>query len=59
VLYATCSLEPAENARQAEWLRRRGGLTPVAERQRFPEGRPGDPASSYVDGGFHSVASRG
>lgn len=59
VLYSTCSLEPAENARQAEWLRRRGGLAPVAERQRFPEGHPGDPASSYVDGGFHSVASRG
>jgi len=59
VLYATCSLEPAENARQAEWLRRRGGLAVAVERQRFPEGRPGDPATAYVDGGFHSVAVRG
>ena len=59
VLYATCSLEPAENARQAEWLRRRGGLAATVERQRFPEGMPGDPASAYLDGGFHSLAVRG
>jgi len=58
VLYSTCSLEPAENARQAEWLRRRAGLAPVVERQRFPEGMPGQPAATYLDGGFHALASR-
>ena len=58
VMYATCSLEPAENARQAEWLRRRGGLATTVERQRFPEGQPEDPASAYLDGGFHSLAVR-
>jgi 16S rRNA C967 or C1407 C5-methylase (RsmB/RsmF family) len=57
-MYATCSLEPAENARQAEWLRRRGGLATTVERQRFPEGQPEDPASAYLDGGFHSLAVR-
>ena len=58
VLYSTCSLEPAENARQADWLRRRGGLSPLAERQRFPEGAPGEPPTAYVDGGFHSLSAR-
>jgi len=59
VLYATCSLEPAENARQAEWLRTRGGLATLTERQRFPEGGPGDGADRYVDGGFHALLARG
>lgn len=58
LLYATCSLEPAENVRQCEDARRRHRLAPVAERQRFPQGLPGEPSSRYADGGFWSLMRR-
>lgn len=55
VLYATCSLEPAENSRQAASLRKRHQFTDRGERQRFPAGQPGDPPSRYADGGFWAL----
>jgi 16S rRNA (cytosine967-C5)-methyltransferase len=55
VLYSTCSLEPTENTRQAEAIRKRFHLQPRGERQRFPTGAPGDPASKYSDGGFWAL----
>ncbi|MBL9121409.1 MAG: hypothetical protein JNL80_15990 [Phycisphaerae bacterium] len=55
VLYATCSLEPTENARQAESIRKRFGFQSRGERQRFPTGVPGDPATKYSDGGFWAL----
>jgi 16S rRNA (cytosine967-C5)-methyltransferase len=52
VLYATCSLEPEENERQAEWLTARlGRVQPTIERL-MPEGLPGGAATSYRDGAF-------
>lgn len=61
ILYATCSLEPAENARQSAWLRKRHDFADLGERARFPSGRPGDPPTAYADGGFwsHFGADRG
>jgi 16S rRNA (cytosine967-C5)-methyltransferase len=61
ILYATCSLEPAENARQSAWLRKRHDFSDLGERARFPSGRPGDPPTAYADGGFwsHFGANRG
>jgi 16S rRNA (cytosine967-C5)-methyltransferase len=60
VLYATCSLEPTENARQAEAIRKRFGFQSRGERQRFPTGVPGDPPTTYSDGGFWALMqSRG
>ncbi|MDZ4829437.1 MAG: transcription antitermination factor NusB [Phycisphaerae bacterium] len=55
VLYSTCSLEPAENTRQIEAMRKRHRLIAVAERQRFPSGVPGDPPARYTDGGFWAL----
>jgi 16S rRNA (cytosine967-C5)-methyltransferase len=55
VLYATCSLEPNENARQTDAMRKRFQFLPRGERQRFPTGMPGEPPTAYADGGFWSV----
>ncbi|MFO0828036.1 MAG: transcription antitermination factor NusB [Phycisphaerales bacterium] len=55
LLYSTCSLEPAENARQSEAIRRREKLAAVAERQRFPARVPGESATAYSDGGYWAV----
>ena len=55
LLYATCSLEPAENARQAAWLRKHHRLVDRGERQRFPTGLPGDPPTAYADGGYWTL----
>jgi 16S rRNA (cytosine967-C5)-methyltransferase len=52
LLYATCSLEPEENERQAEWLTARlGKIAPRIERI-MPAGQPGGAATSYRDGAF-------
>jgi 16S rRNA (cytosine967-C5)-methyltransferase len=52
LVYATCSLEPEENERQAEWLTARlGRVQPTIERL-MPEGLPGGAATSYRDGAF-------
>ncbi len=58
MLYSTCSLEPTENARQADAIRKRFGFLPRGERQRFPTGVPGEPSTQYSDGGFWSLAVR-
>ena len=55
VLYSTCSLEPTENTRQAEAIRKRFQLQPRGERQRFPTGVAGDPPTRYSDGGFWAL----
>lgn len=55
ILYSTCSLEPAENARQTEAMRKRHRLVSVGERQRFPIGVPGDPPTRYSDGGYWAL----
>lgn len=55
VLYATCSLEPTENARQADAIRKRFGFQPRGERQRFPTGLPGESPTKYSDGGFWAL----
>ncbi len=57
VLYATCSLEPAENAEQVAWMQQRHGLTALAAESRFPRGLPGDAAARYADGGYACLLS--
>ncbi|MGA0174961.1 MAG: hypothetical protein ACO3NL_15145, partial [Phycisphaerales bacterium] len=58
VLYATCSLEPAENERQAAWIAQRFGMSIRTGAVRLPRGLPGEPATRYSDGGFHALLER-
>ena len=58
VLYATCSIEHAENAAQVRRLAQRHGLSAVVDRTIMPEGLPGEPAACYRDGGFHALLVR-
>ena len=58
LLYATCSLEPAENERQARWIQKRFDAELVYERLLEPRGLPGDAPEQYADGGFHALVTR-
>jgi len=58
VLYATCSLEKAENEKQVDWISRRFDAEVVRSRAIEPSGLPGDDPSSYTDGGFHALLTR-
>ncbi|MEY4821678.1 MAG: Ribosomal small subunit methyltransferase [Planctomycetota bacterium] len=58
VLYATCSIEHAENEAQARRLSNRHELSPIVDRTVMPTGMPGEPPSSYRDGGFHALLAK-
>ena len=58
VLYATCSLEKAENERQVDWISRRFDAEVIRSRSIEPAGLPGDDPSKYTDGGFHALLTR-
>ena len=58
VLYATCSIEHAENGAQARRLANRHTLVPVLDRTIMPAGLPGEPLARYRDGGFHTLLVR-
>jgi len=52
VVYATCSLDPRENAQQARWACDKLGLTLICEELTLPAGGAASPASSYHDGAY-------
>ena len=52
LLYATCSIDPAENASQLEWLVHHQRLELVSEKTTFPSGHPGSEPTKWHDGGF-------
>lgn len=56
VLYSTCSLEPAENAEQMEWLTRWHQFRITRTSEMLPRGLPGESARAYSDGAFASLA---
>ena len=58
LLYATCSLEPAENERQAERIARELGAAAPRGGVRFPAGLPGEDPAVYADGGYHGLLAR-
>lgn len=58
VLYATCSLEPAENERQAAWIAERFRMAIRTGAVRLPRGLPGESTARYADGGFHALLER-
>jgi len=55
ILYATCSLEPEENERQAEWLSARVEASAPRSERRMPAGLPGQPSTGYRDGAFAAL----
>lgn len=57
-VYATCSIERAENEIQARRLGSRFGLSLVVERAILPAGAPGEPPSHYRDGGYHAMLAK-
>lgn len=52
ILYATCSVDPAENREQAEHVSRLHRFRIEHESIRLPQGLPGEPATAYTDGGY-------
>lgn len=54
LVYATCSLEPAENRNQARRMLREQGLKLVAEQS----AEPGGAGTSYQDGGYAALLTR-
>ncbi|MCA9296364.1 MAG: hypothetical protein KC983_07595, partial [Phycisphaerales bacterium] len=58
MLYATCSIEPAENAEQSAWVRKWHDFREVAVSMRWPAGAPGDSPTVYVDGGYACLLAR-
>ena len=59
VLYSTCSIEAAENRAQADWLTKWHGFRLVRDQLTLPSGLPGEPVSSYADGGYFALLERG
>jgi len=59
VLYSTCSIEAAENRAQADWLTKWHGFRLVRDQLTMPTGLPGEPSSSYADGGYFALLERG
>jgi 16S rRNA (cytosine967-C5)-methyltransferase len=57
-LYATCSIERAENEAQAKRLAQRFGLATILERTILPECQPGDAPARYRDGGYHALLAK-
>jgi 16S rRNA (cytosine967-C5)-methyltransferase len=58
LVYSTCSLEPEENHRQADWAAANLGLTLERRRLTLPAGRPGSPDTAYRDGSFAAEMRR-
>ncbi|MAI67040.1 MAG: hypothetical protein CMJ26_04090 [Phycisphaerae bacterium] len=52
LLYATCSIDLAENTSQLEWLVHHQRLELVSEKTTFPSGHPGSEPTKWHDGGF-------
>lgn len=59
ILYATCSVERAENEDQAAWGEQWHGFTRERERRCTPAGGPGAPSAEHADGGYSVVLRPG
>jgi len=52
LLYATCSIDRAENRSQVQWLLDHQRLELVSEKTTMPNGSPGSDPTKWHDGGF-------
>ena len=59
LLYATCSIEPAENERQAEWVAKWHRLQVEKTAAAVPTGQAGDDPVRYADGGYFALFGPG
>ena len=59
LLYATCSIDAEENESQVQWLADKQRLQCVNRNRTMPKGLPGEYASSWHDGGFSALLSKG
>ncbi|MFK7960155.1 MAG: transcription antitermination factor NusB [Phycisphaerales bacterium] len=55
LLYATCSVEPAENEQQLAWMQKWHPLEVVRSGWKLPSGLPGESPTDYRDGGGHAL----
>jgi len=55
ILYCTCSIEPEENRRQVQWLRKWHRAEARREVCLPPAGEPGGPPTRYRDGGYFAI----
>lgn len=58
ILYSTCSLEPKENSAHVAWAKQWHNFTATRERTKLPTGGPGQPPTTYTDGGYSVLLSR-
>jgi len=58
ILYATCSLEHAENEKMGEWAQQHLGLRVVASERTWPAGQPGESSERFSDGSFGLLLAR-
>jgi len=55
LLYATCSIDPAENMAQVEWLVQHQRLELMSKKTTMPSGFPGSDPTKWHDGGFAAL----
>ena len=55
LLYATCSIDPAENTGQVAWLTSKQRMKFLAENSTMPSGYPGSDPTLWHDGGFAAL----
>lgn len=55
LVYATCSIERAENEENAQWACNQLGLQLMCMHRIDPQGMPGDPPGQYHDGAFSAT----
>lgn len=55
ILYSTCSIDPAENMVQVDWLVQKQRLELVTQKSTMPSGYPGSDPTKWHDGGFASL----